>query len=51
MTFLLRDFGEQGATTASAIAITIVSPVFFLGLAMLYFDQEARDNVKRVPRR
>ena len=51
MTFLLRDFGEQAATTASVIAITVIAPVFFLGLAMLYFDQEARDNAKRVPRR
>jgi hypothetical protein len=51
MTFLLRDFGEQGATTASVIAVAVIAPVFFLGLAMLYFDQEARENAKRVPRR
>lgn len=47
MTFVLRGFGEQGATTASVIAITVIAPVFFLGMAMLYFDQEARDNAKR----
>jgi hypothetical protein len=51
MTFLLRDLGEQGATAASVIAITVISPVFFLGMALLYFDQEARDNARRVPRR
>lgn len=51
MTFALRDFGEQGATAASAIAILIVGPAFFLGMALLYFDQEARENRRRVPRR
>ena len=42
MTFVLRDFGDQAVTAASFIAWVIVSPVFFLGAALLYYDQAAR---------
>jgi|SRR5215204_3262740 len=42
MTFVLRDFGDQAVAAASFIAWAIVSPVFFLGLALLYHDQAAR---------
>jgi hypothetical protein len=42
MTFVLRDFGDQAVTAASFIAWAIVSPVFFLGAALLYYDQAAR---------
>jgi hypothetical protein len=42
MTFVLRDFGDQAVTAASVIAWAIVSPLFFLGAALLYYDQAAR---------
>jgi hypothetical protein len=42
MTFVLRDFGDQAVAAASFLAWLIVSPVFFLGAALLYHDQVAR---------
>jgi hypothetical protein len=42
MAFVLRDFGDQAVTAASFIAWAVVSPVFFLGAALLYHDQAAR---------
>jgi hypothetical protein len=42
MTFVLRDFGDQAVAAAAFIAWLIVSPVFFLGAALLYDDQVAR---------
>jgi lysylphosphatidylglycerol synthetase-like protein (DUF2156 family) len=42
MTFVLRDFGDQAVAAAAFIAWLIVSPVFFLGSALLYHDQAAR---------
>lgn len=42
MTFVLRDFGDQAVTAAAFIGWLIVSPVFFLGAAVLYHDQVAR---------
>ena len=50
LTFLLRDFGDQARTVAVVIAAIVISPLFFLGSALLYFDQAARQDVKRVPR-
>jgi hypothetical protein len=49
--FLLTGFGEQGGRAAALIAVLVAGPLFFLGTALLYFDQEARDNARRVPRR
>ena len=49
--FLLRGTSDQTLAIASFVASLIVSPLLFLGAALLYFDQEARDNAKRVPRR
>ena len=49
--FLLRGTSDQTLAIASFVASLVVSPLLFLGAALLYFDQEARDNVKRVPRR
>jgi hypothetical protein len=43
---LLRAQGEQAAQIASFLAGTVVSPVLFLGAAVLYVDQEARYRVK-----
>jgi hypothetical protein len=49
--FLLRGTGEQTQDIASFLASLVVSPLLFLGAALLYFDQAARENAKRVPRR
>jgi hypothetical protein len=47
--FLLRGSGDQTLSIASFIASLVVSPLLFLGAALLYFDQEAREKAKRVP--
>ena len=47
MAFVLRDFGDQTLAAAFFIALVVVSPLFFLGSALLYFDQEARHNARR----
>ena len=49
--FLLRGTGDQTLAIASFVASLVVSPLLFLGAAILYFDQAARDDVKRVSRR
>jgi hypothetical protein len=49
--FLLRDTSDQTIAIAAFLASMVVSPLLFLGAAMLYFDQEARENAKRVSRR
>jgi hypothetical protein len=41
---LLRQAGEQPVRIAAFLAITMVSPVLFLGSALLYFDQVARHH-------
>jgi hypothetical protein len=40
--FLLRGTGDQTLAIASFVASLVVSPLLFLGAALLYFDQEAR---------
>ena len=40
--FLLRDAGEATALVAFILADIVISPVLFLGGALLYFDQAAR---------
>lgn len=52
--FLLRGAGEQTVRIAAFLANLIVSPVLFLGAALLYFDQVARHDERRaraLPRR
>jgi hypothetical protein len=49
--FLLRGTSDQTLAIASFVASLVVSPLLFLGAALLYFDQAARDNVRRVSRR
>ena len=44
--FLLRAQGEQAAQIASFLAGVVVSPILFLGAALLYVDQAARYRVK-----
>jgi hypothetical protein len=48
--FLLRDFGESTARVAAFLADVVISPILFLGAALLYFDQAAR-VVESPPRR
>jgi hypothetical protein len=42
LAYLLGQFGEQSRTLAAVIPLVLVSPLLFLGSALLYFDQEAR---------
>jgi hypothetical protein len=49
---LLANVGEQALEAAALLAVFVVSPVFFLGTALLYFDQAARlESPSRKPRR
>jgi hypothetical protein len=48
--FLLRGAGEAEALAAAVLADIVISPLLFLGAAMLYFDQAARARVARKPR-
>lgn len=47
----LKAQGEQSAQAAGFIAGVVVSPVLFLGAALLYFDQAARIGSRRQPTR
>ena len=42
LTLLLRDLGESGERAALGLADLVVSPLLFLGGALLYVDQAAR---------
>jgi hypothetical protein len=42
LALLLRDFGESGERVALGLADLVVSPLLFLGGALLYVDQAAR---------
>jgi hypothetical protein len=42
LAFLLGQFGEQSRTLAATIPLVLVSPLVFLGSALLYYDQDAR---------
>jgi hypothetical protein len=42
LAFLLGQFGEQSRAFAALIPLVLVSPLLFLGSALLYFDQSAR---------
>jgi hypothetical protein len=45
LTFLLRGFSDQGMRVAAVLALLVVTPLFFLGSAVLYADQAARSRV------
>jgi len=47
----LRGFAEQADVAAAAIAQVVLAPFFFLGLAVLYFEQRARALSSRRGRR
>ncbi|MEX2211132.1 MAG: hypothetical protein WD689_05145 [Gaiellaceae bacterium] len=40
--FLLRDLGDSTSVVASVLADIVISPILFLGAALLYDDQVAR---------
>ena len=42
LVFLLRGTGNATLTTASFLAVVVVSPLLFIGTALLYVDQSAR---------
>ncbi len=42
LVFLLRGTGNAALTTASFLAVVVVSPLLFIGTALLYVDQSAR---------
>ena len=47
----LQGFAENGEAVATAIAQAVLAPFFFLGLAVLYFEQRARALSSRGGRR
>jgi len=49
--FVLREFAENTRLAAAALASLVVSPLVFLGSAILYVDQEARLGSRREQRR
>jgi hypothetical protein len=49
--FLLAGFGDQTLPVAALLAVLVLGPLFFLGSALLYFDQAAREDREHVPRR
>jgi hypothetical protein len=42
LSLLLAGFGTQSVTVSAVLAVVVMSPLFFLGSALLYFDQKAR---------
>jgi hypothetical protein len=47
--FVLREYADNTRMIAAALASLVVSPVVFLGSALLYVDQEARLRLRRSP--
>ena len=43
--FLLRGQAEAALAVAAFLALLVISPLLFLGAALLYFDQAARQRV------
>jgi hypothetical protein len=42
LVFILRGFGDAGVSTALFLASVVLSPLLFVGTALLYVDQKAR---------
>jgi hypothetical protein len=42
LSLLLAGFGAQSITVSAVLAVVVMSPLFFLGCALLYLDQKAR---------
>jgi hypothetical protein len=49
LVLLLRDLGDSGERVALGLADLVVSPLLFLGAALLYVDQAARAAVRSRP--
>jgi len=45
--FLLRGASELERSIAAFLSLLVISPILFLGAALLYFDQTARDPTRR----
>jgi hypothetical protein len=46
LVFILRGFGDAGVLTALFLASVVLSPLLFIGTALLYVDQAARAEVE-----
>jgi hypothetical protein len=49
--FLLRELSDQALRVAALLALLVLTPIFMLGAAILYVDQEARVESSSRPRR
>jgi hypothetical protein len=49
--FVLREYAENTRLAAAALAALVVSPLVFLGSALLYVDQEARLRLREERRK
>jgi hypothetical protein len=49
--FVLREYAENTRAAAAVLASVVVSPLVFLGAALLYVDQEARLRSRDDPRK
>jgi hypothetical protein len=49
MFFLLRSGSEAALRVAAFLSVLVISPLLFLGGALLYFDQAARNEARRAP--
>jgi hypothetical protein len=45
--FLLRGASQLERSIAAFLSLLVISPILFLGAALLYFDQAARDPTRR----
>jgi hypothetical protein len=45
--FLLRGASQVERSAAAFLSLLVISPILFLGAALLYFDQAARDRTRR----
>jgi hypothetical protein len=46
LAFVLRGFGGAAVSTAFVLASVVISPLLFIGAALLYVDQSARAEVE-----
>jgi hypothetical protein len=45
--FTLRSAGTAALQAAAFVSVLVISPILFLGAALLYYDQAARDPTRR----
>ena len=51
LSLLLAGFGAQSITISAVMAVIVMSPLFFVGCALLYVDQKARLKKKKKKRK